>query len=361
MHLFPAILTLKQNTRHRQTYKTEQAINRYGLWGWVAFQRQQVYDERICGTVRCSIGAFLYYQHRNGEIIINRKKAQMVEGVVSVVVNAALFAAKLWVGMITGSIALVADAWHTMSDSLTSIFVVVSAKLASRKPDKEHPFGHGRWELIAAILIAFVLAVIGYEFMAGSIDRFQNRTSVVYGTLAIAVTAAAILVKELLAQYAFYIGRKTKNPVVTADGWHHRSDSLSSVVVLIGIIVSRFTDGLWWMDSVLGMFCALAIFYAAFKIMKDSVTVILGEEPDLEFLYELGSEIKKIHDHDVQLHHVHLHNYISQKELTLHIRLDKKMTIEDSHKIATAIEKMIEEYFGMAATIHIEPWLRPAD
>jgi len=248
-----------------------------------------------------------------------------------------------------------------MSDSLTSIFVVFAAKLASRKPDKEHPFGHGRWELISALIIAFVLGFIGYEFFAGSIERFQNRESVVYGALAIAVTAGSIVVKEAMAQYAFYIGRKTNNPVVTADGWHHRSDSLSSVVVLIGIIVSRFTTGLWWMDSVLGMFCALAIFFAAFKILKDSITKILGEEPGLDFLYELGAEIKKIHDHDVQLHHVHLHNYISQKELTLHIRLDKKMTIEDSHKIATAIEKMIEEYFGMAATIHIEPWLRPAD
>jgi len=203
--------------------------------------------------------------------------------------------------------------------------------------------------------------LIGYEFLAGSIERFQNRESVVYGTLALAVTAGSIVVKEGLAQFAFYLGRKTNNPVVTADGWHHRSDSLSSVVVLIGIIVSRFTTDLWWMDSVLGMFCALAIFYAAFTIMKESVTKILGEEPDIEFLYELGAEIKKIHDHDVQLHHIHLHNYISQKELTLHVRLDKKMTIEDSHKIVTEIEEMIEEKFGMAATIHVEPWLRPAD
>ena len=286
---------------------------------------------------------------------MDRKKAQIVEGIVSVVVNAILFGVKFWVGMLTGSIALVADAWHTMSDSLTSIFVVFAAKLASKKPDKEHPFGHGRWELISAILIAFVLVFIGYEFFTGSIERFQNRESVVYGTLALVVTVISIILKELLAQYGFYIGRKTNNPVVTADGWHSRSDALSSVVVLIGIIIARFAPGFWWMDSVLGMFCALAIFYAAFEIMKESITRILGEEPDAEFIEALDIELSRIYEHDMQLHHLHLHNYISHKELSLHIRLDGNMTVEEGHEIASLIEDMIKEKFEIDATIHIEP------
>ena len=109
------------------------------------------------------------------------------------------------------------------------------------------------------------------------------------------------------------------------------------------------------MDSVLGMFCALAIFYTAFKIMKGSITKILGEEPEQELIDKLNIEIKKIYDDNLKIHHLHLHNYISQKELTLHIRLDKNMTIEESHKIATVIEGLIREKFGMAATIHVEP------
>jgi len=286
---------------------------------------------------------------------MDRKKAQIVEGIVSVVVNAVLFGVKLWVGIITGSIALVADAWHTMTDSLTSIFVVAAAKLASKKPDKEHPFGHGRWELISAILIAFVLVFIGYEFFTGSIERFQNRESATYGTIAIVVTAISIVIKEMLAQYGFYIGRKTNNPVVTADGWHSRSDALSSVVVLIGIVVARFFPNLWWMDSVLGIFCALAIFYAAFEIMRESITRMLGEEPDAEFIEALDNEVSKIYENDLKIHHLHLHNYISHKELSLHIRLDGGMTVEDGHNIASAIEKMIKEKFDMDATIHVEP------
>ena len=286
---------------------------------------------------------------------MNKEKAQVFEGVLSVVVNAILFAVKIWVGMITGSIALIADAWHTLSDSLTSVFVAFSVKLQSKKPDKEHPFGHGRWEQISSIFIAFVLGIIAWDFMRNSIERFNNRESVVYGTAALVITAVSIVIKEALAQIAFYIGRKTNNSVVTADGWHHRSDSLSSVVVLIGIAITKFVVDFWWMDSVLGMFCSLAIFYAAFAIMKESISKILGQEADEEFVKNLQNIIKIIYKDDLNIHHVHLHNYVSQQEVTLHIRLKKDMTIEEGHKIATTIEKMIFEELNLTATIHVEP------
>ena len=291
----------------------------------------------------------------NGKNEMSREKAQVFEGMLSIIVNAALFVVKFWVGLVTGSVAVMADAWHTMSDSLTSIFVVAAAKLASKKPDKEHPFGHGRWELVASLLIAFILGMIGYEFLTDSIDRFQNREAVTYGTLALVVTVVSIIIKELLAQYAFYLGRKYNNTVITADGWHHRTDSLSSVVVLIGIVVTRFIDGLWWMDSVLGVFCALAIFYAAYQIMIQAITRLLGEPPKQELVDEISDMINNMYDVDLKLHHVHLHDYISQKELTLHIRLDKKLTIEEGHNVTLTIEKMVREKYNMETTIHVEP------
>jgi len=286
---------------------------------------------------------------------MNKLRAQVIEGIMSVVVNAVLFGIKFWAGMITGSIALIADAWHTMSDSLTSIFVIFSAKLSSRKPDKQHPFGHGRWEQISSIFIAFILGIIAYDFFINSIERLQNRESVVFGTLAIVVTVVSIVIKELLAQYAFYIGRKTDNVIVKADGWHHRSDALSSIVVLIGIVISKFFTDLWWMDGVLGIFCALAIFYAAYEIMKESINKLLGEVPTQELIDKITEEVNKVYSKDLHIHHFHLHNYVSQKEITLHIRLDRNMTIDSGHIIATDIEEMIEEKFNMAATIHIEP------
>jgi len=286
---------------------------------------------------------------------MKRKKAQFLEGTLSIVVNAILFFGKLWVGMVTGSVALMADAWHTLSDSLTSFIVLASAKVSSRKPDSMHPFGHGRLELIASLIIAFILVFIGYEFLTDSINRFQNRESVVYGTIAIVITVISIVVKEALAQFAFYLGRKHDSTTLAADGWHHRTDSVSSVIVLIGIIITRFIDGLWWMDSILGVLCSLAIFYAALQVLKEATSKVLGEVPKQEMIDELINEIKKIYDYDLKLHHFHLHDYISQKELSFHMRIDKDITIKKGHDMTKVIEDMVREKFGMEATIHIEP------
>ena len=283
---------------------------------------------------------------------MDKSRAQLSEGIISVIINIILFAVKYWVGIITGSIALLADAWHTLSDSISSIFIIFAVKLSSKKADKEHPFGHGRWEHIAPIFVAFLLTLIAYEFFKNSIKRFNNRETIVFGTLAIIVTIISIVVKELLAQYAFYIARKTDNAVVKADGWHHRSDALSSLVVLIGILFAKY---FWWMDSVLGLFCAFAIFYAGVEIIRESITKLLGEVPNNNLIDEITIEIKKIYKKDLNIHHFHLHNYVSQKELTFHIRLDKNVTIDEAHKVATVIEEMIKEKFNMVATIHVEP------
>jgi cation diffusion facilitator family transporter len=287
---------------------------------------------------------------------MEKNKAQILEGTVSVIVNTALFALKFWAGMVTGSLALVADAWHTLSDSLSSVFIIFAVRLSSRKADREHPFGHGRWEHISSIFVAVLLGIVAFDFLEKSVIRFKNREAVEYGTLAIVVTVISIVVKELLAQFAFYYGRKTNNTIVKADGWHHRSDALSSVIVLAGIISSLvFGEKFWWMDSVLGLLVALAIFYATFIILKEAITKLLGEEPDDDLVNKITERVKAVYHDDLQLHHFHIHNYVLHKELTLHIKLDKNMTIEKSHEIATEIEKMIEADFGIIATIHTEP------
>ncbi|MDR2952494.1 MAG: cation diffusion facilitator family transporter [Treponema sp.] len=283
---------------------------------------------------------------------MNKLKAQYAEGIVSIIINMILWAAKFWAGMAMGSIALIADSWHTLSDSISSVVVIIAGRLASKKSDKEHPFGHGRWELISSMFVAFLLGIAGYQFLTDSIGRFKSGKSAVYGAAAIVVIAISIIVKELLAQYALYIARKTDNAIVKADGWHHRSDALSSVVVLIGMTIAK---NFWWMDSVLGMFCAAALFYAAFEIMKESITKLLGEAPEQELIGKITEEINAVNKNDLKIHHIHVHNYISQKEMTLHIRLDENMTIKEGHKIATAIENLISEKFNITATVHLEP------
>lgn len=273
------------------------------------------------------------------------------EGILSIVVNLVLAGLKFWAGIVSASVALTADAWHTLSDSISSVVVILGAKLSTQAPDERHPFGHGRWEYISTFLIAIFLILVAFEFSKDAWLHFTSHHEAQFGTVAIVVTIVSILGKELLAQYAFHIGRKTNNSSVKADGWHHRSDALSSVIVLVGIFMKPW---FWWIDSVLGIVVALVILHTAYSIIRESISKLLGEELTAEEVDELVLFMSEQCDLELSAHHFHLHNYGHHKELTFHIKLDSAMTIAEGHRIATKIEQLIFDKYQYYTTIHVE-------
>ena len=274
------------------------------------------------------------------------------EGLVSVILNLLLFVLKYYAGIASASLALIADAWHTLSDSLTSLVVIFGIKLSSKKPDKEHPFGHGRWEQISALIIAILLALIGVEFMKDAIAKLRGHEAADFGWLAYLATVASIVLKEGLARYAFYIARKTGNAAVKADGWHHRSDALSSLMVLAGLFLSPY---FWWIDSVLGMLISFMLFYAAYGIIREAVNKILGEEPSEEVIGKVEQIVKAEMGNVAYPHHYHIHHYGDHIEFTFHILVPGEETVEEAHRKATLIEMQIKTELKIDATIHIEP------
>lgn len=274
------------------------------------------------------------------------------EGIVSVILNLLLFVLKYYAGMVSASVALTADAWHTLSDSLTSIVVIFGIKMSSRKPDKEHPFGHGRWEQISAIIIAILLAVVGFEFIRDSINKLSVHESANFGVWAYVATITSIVLKEGLAQYAFRIARITNNSSVKADGWHHRSDALSSVLVLIGLFLNSY---FWWIDSALGVLVSLMLFSAAYSIIKEAVNKILGEEPSKEIVGKVKEVVKQEMGIQAYPHHFHIHNYGDHVEFTFHIKVPGEETVLYAHALATKVEERIKKELNMDVTIHIEP------
>ncbi len=283
---------------------------------------------------------------------MKRQQAGYLEGIVSIIVNTILFGLKLWAGIISHSVALVADAWHTLSDSASSGIVIAGTKLSAKKADKEHPFGHGRWEHITAIFIGVLLAVIAWSFIKDSYENFRARESADFGLVAIIVTIISILTKEGLAQYAFYLSRKTHNLSVKADGWHHRTDALSSVIVLIGIMLRNY---LWWVDSALGIIISLLLIYAAYEIIAESVNKLLGEKPSEELVTKIENIVYSVAECNLHPHHFHMHNYVNHKELTFHLIMDGRLSIDESHEIVTRIENEIREKLDIESTIHVEP------
>jgi len=283
---------------------------------------------------------------------ITSSRLSIRAGWVSIFTNLGLFALKYWAGLASGSVALIADAWHTLSDSISSVLVIGGVKLSQKPADKSHPFGHGRYELIATIIIGCLLIWVSYNFLAESVEKLQNKEAAKYGAFAIIATIISVISKEGLAQYSFYIGRKTNSRVVSADGWHHRSDAISSIVILVGIFIGRY---FWWADGVLGIIVSLFILYTAYKIIKESSHTILGEKPEPQLVSKLISVTNAAAGSNVFPHHFHIHNYVNHKELTFHIYLPDNYTISKAHEITNAIEGCIAEELGITATIHVEP------
>lgn len=275
-----------------------------------------------------------------------------VEGIIGIAANLVLFGLKYWAGIVSGSLALIADAWHTLSDSASSFIVVGSVKLSTRRADDRHPFGHGRYQQIASIFIAFLLGIVAYEFFTGSIEKFRLQQATQFGTLAIVVTALSVVVKEGLAQYAYWAYRKTGFETLKADGWHHRSDAFSSLVVLAGVL---FGNRFWWMDPLLGLLISLTLFYAAYEIIRNSVNKLLGESPDDTLINEVVQLINRVSDREICPHHFHLHTYGEHRELTFHIMLQGDLDIKTGHEIAHRIENALRDEMNIEATIHVEP------
>lgn len=279
-------------------------------------------------------------------------KAALNEGRLSLAGNIILFGVKFWAGLVSSSAALIADAWHTLSDSLSSLIIIIAAKISGKKPDKEHPFGHGRAELIAALIVGMLLVLIAVDFFMEGVHRFSEKTEAVFGPIAIIVTIVSIVVKEGMAQYALAAYRKFGYLSLKADGWHHRSDAISSVVILVGIFVGRYV---WWADSVLTLIVSLLIAWTAYQIIRDGVRPLLGETPDEELLAYLKDTCYTILKSECNLHHVHLHRYGDHIELTFHLKLPADISLEQAHEQITLIENKLREERQIEATIHPEP------
>lgn len=271
---------------------------------------------------------------------------------VSLALNVILFVIKFWVGRSVGSVAMQADAWHTLSDSLTSVVALLGFFIASRPADREHPFGHGRAEPIAALIIGILLAVVAFTFLQESLLRLQDTTATRYSRFSILVFAASILVKEGMAQYSLWVGKKIDSAALRADGWHHRSDALSTVLIVVGALVGQHY---WWMDGVLGVLVSLFIFYAAYGILRGVSDLLLGEPPDATLEARVRAIVNRVAPQTDHVHHLHLHRYGDHVELTLHLRLPPRMRLQEVHAIAHRVETALREEMGVEATVHVDP------
>lgn len=271
---------------------------------------------------------------------------------ISVIANVILFTIKYYVGTEINSIALIADAWHSLSDTLTSFVVIVGLWISTIPPDHEHPYGHGRAEYIAAIVVATLLGMVAFEIFTDSLIRIGGDIKVEYGSTAIIVLIITILVKEILAQISIYYGKKHRSESLKADGWHHRSDSISSAVILVGIL---FGGKFYWMDGAMGIIVSLLLIYAMIQIFRSSTSALLGEQLPKERIEEVIKIANNAHPEVSDIHNIKIHTYGDHKEMSFDMRLPSEISVSTAHDIATDVEKIIYKKFKIRSTAHIEP------
>ena len=284
-----------------------------------------------------------------------RAKYGYLEAAVSIAGNVLLFMIKVFLGVLINSIALISDGIHSLSDVATSAVVILGFRMAKKPADEKHPFGHGRIEYIASLIIAVLLMFVGAEFIKEALNRFTNFQGFSHQQLAIPIAVVVFfsaIVKEIMARYSIALSKKVNSDVLTADGWHHRSDALSSIGVGISIVGSSY--GFYFLDPVFGIIVAVIIIYVGITLVKTAVNLLIGQKPGDDMFYEIeqiANTVKGIHG----VHDISFHDYGSHKIVTLHAEVDSTLSLEQAHGIADALEREIKTKTKFETVIHLEP------
>ncbi|MBC8402444.1 MAG: cation transporter [Candidatus Marinimicrobia bacterium] len=296
--------------------------------------------------------AITKYYLGNSDSLNYRTKVGKFQGWISVIINTILFIVKFILGLITRSISLMADAIHTLSDVVSSVVVIWGFKAVEKPADAEHPYGHGRAEYIATLVIALLLAVVGIEFIQSSIKRILDPQLIAVNWWMIAAVAITIVFKELTARYAEFLSHRISSGTLRADAWHHRTDAISSLLVVIAMIAGRY--GFYHLDGYAGVGVALIILWTAYEIARDAIDDLIGKPPADEELEAIRQAAIGI-DGVLGTHDITVHSYGSDKFTSVHIEVDAQQPTLKTHDIAEAVEVVINTELNVNPTVHIDP------
>ena len=281
-----------------------------------------------------------------------RGRIGKLQGWVSVLVNGILFVIKLAIGIVVGSVSTIADAIHTLSDVISSGIVIWGFHEAEKPADPEHPYGHGRIEHIATLIIAVLLIVAGIEFIRTSVGRIINPTSISPSWAMVIIILATIFLKELIAQYAQFLSQKISSGTLKADAWHHRADAISSLLVVIAMIAGKY--GYYSIDGWAGLGVALFVIWTGYMIAKEAIDEIIGTPPSdvmIEDVKQIVSTVEGV----LGVHDITIHSYGNEKFASIHIEIDEKKSSAQAHDISEEIEQILYQKLGIEPTIHIDP------
>lgn len=268
-----------------------------------------------------------------------RSKEGRKAAIVAIIANCFLTTFNIIIGFMSGSYALISEGAHTLSDIITTIVAYAGFKIGQKPADAEHPIGHGRAEAISGLVIVLFLTMVAYEIMSGAIEKILNPSLItVPDTFAAIMAVFGILVNFSVSKYIINIGKKIKSPAIIADGQHQKTDIFSSVAVLLGVIVSNM--GYPILDPIIGLVIGFLILKTAYDIGKANMDNIMGKLPSQEFI----DNIKEIANNTPQAqeaHNIKVDYLGSYALVTLHVKLDGNLTLNETHEIVHQVQDNI--------------------
>jgi len=291
-----------------------------------------------------------YQATTNSEV---RKKYGILGGVVGILVNLLLFSVKLLAGLSINSIAMLADAFNNLSDVASSVITIFGFILAGKPADQEHPFGHGRLEYVAGLIVSFLVILIGYEFFKSSMERIFSPSPIQFNTLAFTIILLAILAKGWLAYFNRHLAKAINSHALSATSFDSISDVISSSCVALSLLATRWTA--FPFDGYIGLVVAGIILYAGISLTKETISPLLGESAPAELVAEIVAKVSS-YQGIINTHDLVIHNYgPGQYMCSIHAEVPATMEIMAIHELIDQIEREVARDLNLVLTIHMDP------
>lgn len=284
-----------------------------------------------------------------------RQAYGMLCGAVGIVLNIFLFSVKFLAGQLSGSIAIVADAFNNLSDAGSSIITLVGFKMAGQKADSDHPFGHGRIEYISGLLVSVIILLMGFELLKSSVEKIIHPAAIDASPLIMGILLLSICVKLYMFLYNRSVSKKIDSAAMMATAKDSISDSISTVVVLLTTLLSYLTD--LQVDGWCGILVALFVLWTGYGAMQDTISPLLGQPPEPEFVKRIEDIVMEYQYQGVLgIHDLVVHNYgPGRVMISVHVEVPSTGDILQLHDMIDLIEHRLADELGCSAVIHMDP------
>ena len=282
-----------------------------------------------------------------------RTRYGILASIVGMVCNIILFGIKLTVGLVINSISVMADAFNNLSDAASSVISFIGVKLAERPADKEHPFGHGRFEYIAALAVSFLILQVGFTLFKSSFTKVLNPEEISFNPVLTGILCISVFIKVWLMFFNRKLGKRINSSVMMATA----ADSLGDVMVTTATVLSTIIAGLtgWKIDGYMGLVVSVFVMIAGFKIAKDTLEPLLGQAIDRE-VYEKLTNMVESYEDIVGTHDLIIHSYgPSHRMATIHAEVPNNIDFEKAHETIDRIERDVLQKLDIFLVIHMDP------